>query len=99
MQQAWAQQVWVDYKTDQISADEVRQRWKEGPTDDFIADERQKLEDAKSLKPGLDQAAKDAAEAAKAAADKAAEAARAAHSACAEAERAREALETCMHVS
>lgn len=95
-QQMWAEQVWVDYKTDQIDVDEVQQRWQDGPPQSFIDDQKQKLEDAKVLKPGLDAAVKQAEEAAAAAAKKAAEAQKAATEACSKADQARKAFEDCV---
>ena len=96
MQQVWAEQVMVDYSTDQITAQEAEQRWKDGPPPEFVADEQQKLEDAKALKPGLEEAVKAAEEAAAEAAKKAAEAEEAAAKACAEADKARKAFEDCV---
>lgn len=86
----------VDYSTGQIDADTVQQRWKDGPPQSFIDDELRKLEDAKALKPGLEQAVEDAAAAAKAAADKAEHARQTAADACAKAEQARKAFEDCV---
>ncbi len=92
----WSEQVWTDYQTDQIDAQDVQDRWEQGPTDDFVRDAKQKLKDAAPLKPAREQAIKDA-EARLAKAEKAASDARKkAEEACAKADAAKKALDACL---
>ncbi|MEZ5175409.1 MAG: hypothetical protein R2823_04305 [Acidimicrobiia bacterium] len=92
----WAEQVWVDYQTEQISAQEASDRWGQDPPADFAADELQKVEDARPLKAAREKAIKDAeakvADANKAAAD----ARQKATDACAKADAAKRALDACL---
>jgi len=92
----WAEQVWVDYQTDQISAQECSDRWSQDPPPEFAADELQKLKDAKPLKDARDQAVKDT----KAKADAARKAAKdtkaKADEACAKADAAKKVLDACL---
>lgn len=95
-QDLWSEQVWTDYQTDQIDAQQVQDLWNAGPSDEFIRDAKQKLKDAAPLKPAREQAIKDAKAKLADAEQKAKDAKEKADDACAKAKAAKQALDACL---
>lgn len=96
LQDVWADQVWLDYQNDDISAQEASDRWSQDPPANFAEDELRKLEEARPLKPIREKAIKDAKAKADTARADAKRAKKKADTECAKADAAKRALDACL---